>query len=105
MWLCHRHIHSGVTLWFQPGPYLSYPLRQSVRMKTNRFLWVAPDEVETIATFGDACLVKQLSGKIELIGGTLEDRGTAREWCSLFFHEAVDAGTKGQLPSLNQWNR
>ena len=61
-------------------------------MKINRLLWMAQSEGETIATFGTARLVKKLSGRMELIGGSPEDRGVAREWCSLFLDEAVDCG-------------
>lgn len=46
---------------------------------------------ETIAVFGAARLVKHLDGKIQLIGGTPEDRRAAREWCSMFLHEAAVA--------------
>ena len=46
---------------------------------------------ETIAVFGAARLVKQLDGKIQLLGGTPEDRRAAREWCSMFLHEAAVA--------------
>lgn len=46
---------------------------------------------ETLAKFGNARLVKQSDGKIELIGGSRDDRANAREWCSLFLHEAVFA--------------
>ena len=38
---------------------------------------------------GEAKLVKHLDGKLELKGGTKADRGEAREWISLFWHEAV----------------
>ena len=58
-------------------------------MKFNRLAWLIRDEGTIIATFGHARLVKMLNGKIELIGGTQDDRRTAREWCSLFLHEAV----------------
>lgn len=46
---------------------------------------------ETLATFGQARLVKHLDGRIELLGGSTDDRRAAREWCSLFLHEAVFA--------------
>jgi hypothetical protein len=36
--------------------------------------------------------VKKLDGKLELIGGTDEDRTAAREWISMFMHEAGGAG-------------
>jgi hypothetical protein len=47
------------------------------------------DEGEVLAYFGQARLVKKLDGKLELVGGTNEDRTAAREWISMFFHEAV----------------
>ena len=58
-------------------------------MKLNQLAWLRRDEGETIAVFGDARLVKKLDGKIELIGGSRGDRAAAREWCSLFLHEAA----------------
>ncbi len=51
-----------------------------------KFSW---DRGETIATFGEARIVKKLNGWIEVRGGSLEDRRAARDWCSLFLHEAV----------------
>jgi hypothetical protein len=58
-------------------------------MKLNRILWLTRNEGETIATFGEARLIKQPNGKIELIGGSPESRTEAKEWISLFLHEAV----------------
>ncbi len=46
-------------------------------------------EGEVIAYFGQSRLVKKLDGKLELIGGSKDDRTAAREWISLFLHEAV----------------
>jgi len=53
--------------------------------------WFVPlrDEGEMIACFGRARLMRRLNGRVELVGGTREDRGAAREWISLFFHELV----------------
>jgi hypothetical protein len=34
-------------------------------------------------------LIKRLDGKLELKGGSKEDHAEAREWLSLFWHEAV----------------
>ena len=76
---------------FPLRPPLSYPLRQNERMKFSQLAWFARDEGATIAVFGDARLVKKLNGKIELFGGSPEDRRAAREWCSLFMHEAAFA--------------
>jgi hypothetical protein len=42
-----------------------------------------------IATFGQATLVSLSDGGIEIRGGQLPDRTAAREWISLFMHEAV----------------
>ena len=47
------------------------------------------NEREFIAGFGEARLVKTLDAKFELRGGSREDRLAAREWVSLFLHEAV----------------
>jgi hypothetical protein len=60
-------------------------------MKLNQLAWRTRDEGELIASFGDARLVKYLDGKIALVGGTRDERHAAREWCSLFLHEAAVA--------------
>jgi hypothetical protein len=44
---------------------------------------------QVIARFGKAALVQQPNGTWQLKGGTEEDRLSAREWISLFLHEAV----------------
>ena len=57
-------------------------------MKLNLLARPQQNDGELIASFGDARLVRKLSGKIELIGGTETDRAEAREWCSMFLHDA-----------------
>ena len=52
---------------------------------TTRFV---QNQGETIAIFGDARFINH-NGKVELVGGSLEDRRAARDWCSMFLHEAV----------------
>ena len=47
------------------------------------------DEGEVIARFGDAQLIRFLDDKMELRGGSNDDRTAAREWMSMFWHEAV----------------
>jgi len=42
-----------------------------------------------VARFGKAALIKQPNGSWQLQGGSAEDRLSAREWISLFLHEAV----------------
>jgi len=40
---------------------------------------------EVVASFGEARLVRALDGKVELKGGTDEDRQQAEEWMSKFW--------------------
>ena len=47
------------------------------------------DEGEVVARWGQAKLIKYLNGKVELRGGSQQERAEAREWVSLFWHEAV----------------
>lgn len=42
-----------------------------------------------IARFGEARLVTLGDGRVELHGGSTSDHREAREWISLFMHEAV----------------
>jgi hypothetical protein len=42
-----------------------------------------------IACFGKAQLVARSTGEMELRGGTEENRTEAKEWISMFMHEAV----------------
>ena len=44
---------------------------------------------ESIAGFGDARLVRKLNGDYQLFGGTDADRTAAKQWISLFMHEAA----------------
>jgi hypothetical protein len=44
---------------------------------------------DVIARFGNAALIRQTDGTWRLNGGSDEDRHSAREWISLFKHEAV----------------
>ena len=54
-----------------------------------KFFTYFKDEGEVIAWFGEAKLIRFLDGKTELCGGSKDDRRDAREWISLFWHEAV----------------
>jgi hypothetical protein len=42
-----------------------------------------------VTTFGSAQLIVDQNGRMELRGGSNLDRVAAREWISLFMHEAV----------------
>lgn len=50
--------------------------------------FLRPQEV-LIATFGQAEFICKIDGKTELRGGTAADRQQAKEWISMFWHEAV----------------
>jgi hypothetical protein len=50
-------------------------------------------EGETIATFGDARLVRDLDGRMDIVGGTEEDRREAREWASRFLRRLDPSGS------------
>lgn len=62
---------------------------QRVKMRMKDYFPRFADEGETIASFGQARLIKCLNGKLELRGGSRQERSEAREWVSLFLHEAV----------------
>jgi hypothetical protein len=42
-----------------------------------------------VARFGRAMLLSRADGRVELRGGTDADRTEAKEWISLFMHDAV----------------
>lgn len=42
-----------------------------------------------IASFGQARLVTNATGRVELLGGSPDDRAEAQEWISLFLHDAI----------------
>jgi hypothetical protein len=50
---------------------------------------VSPKCERIITTFGGATLVSLRDGSVELRGGKPHERTTAKEWISLFMHEAV----------------
>lgn len=54
----------------------------------HQFNTVALTE-RVIASFGRAHLVKHFNGRFELRGGNPADHQEAREWASMFLHEAI----------------
>lgn len=58
-------------------------------MKIKNWLKQLRERSRVITRFGAARLVKTPDGQHELVGGTRSDRADAREWVSLFLHEAV----------------
>jgi len=67
---------------------MSYPLWQTFRMK-NRINGKGTRSEQLITTFGRARLVRVADGAAELRGAQPADHTMAKEWISLFMHEAV----------------
>jgi hypothetical protein len=61
----------------------------------NRILRFMTGQTESlITTFGQARLVGLADGSVELRGGRPADHTAAKEWISLFMHEAVPRRAK-----------
>lgn len=57
--------------------------------RISRLINLASGPERIIATFGNARLVFAPCGSVELRGGAVADQTAAKEWISLFMHEAV----------------
>ena len=55
------------------------------------------DDGELIASWGEARLIRYMDGKWELCGGSENDLAEAKEWISLFWHEAVVGESLGRF--------
>jgi len=64
-------------------------------MKHRILSLISPKPEHVITTFGAARLVCHRDGKMELRGGQAEDHTAAKEWISLFMHEAVPRFPRG----------
>jgi hypothetical protein len=53
------------------------------------------DSWTVLMTFGSAQLWVDKNGRMEMRGGSRADEISAREWISLFFHEAVPQVRRG----------
>jgi hypothetical protein len=58
-------------------------------MKTNPHCIDRNGDEHVIATFGDAQLVRHINGRYELCSGSASDHTDAKQWISLFLHEAA----------------
>jgi hypothetical protein len=47
------------------------------------------ERTEVVLIFGGAQLLRHPDGKMELRGGSKDDRFHVKEWISIFMHEAV----------------
>jgi len=69
---------------------MSNPPCHADGMRIKKYHWFTLENAgETLAFFGKARLIRKFDGRHELIGGTANDRATAREWCSLFAPDVV----------------
>jgi CheY-like chemotaxis protein len=64
-------------------------LKHISTMKPNVLARLRWNEGEIVASFGAADLIRHHDGRWELRGGSPSDHTAAREWCSLFQHEAT----------------
>lgn len=58
-------------------------------MKNRMKPLTGPKAEQLITTFGRARLVSLPDGSVELRGGQAQDQTSAKEWISMFMHEAV----------------
>jgi hypothetical protein len=58
-------------------------------MRSKNFYPEFNDEGEVIASWGEAKFIKYLDAKLELRGGSEEDRAKAKKWISTFMPRAV----------------
>jgi len=58
-------------------------------MKPHFSLGLLQRRRTTVAAFGSASLIRHRDGRWELAGGLPADHAAAREWCSLFQHDAT----------------
>ena len=67
-------------------------------MRLHHWLTASNTETNTIATFGAARLVRTIAGRLELTGGSAEDREQARWWVRTFLTRADDR----RAPALHE---
>jgi hypothetical protein len=85
-----------------PGCYAARMMKLGIMRMLGQQEWI-------IASFGQAQLVQKAGGQWELRGGSTSDLTAAKEWISLFHHEAVPAwmprGGDGFVVSARQPQR
>ena len=67
---------------------MSAPTRYAGRMKLNLVMPRLFSEANLIATFGTARLMRKFNGDYYILGGSSADHAAAKEWVSMFCHEA-----------------
>lgn len=73
----------------QPGTGNTGRLDFTRTRKPNALPRLVWDGGKIVASFGAARLIRHRDGRWEVRGGSPKDHAAAREWCSLFQHEAT----------------
>jgi CheY-like chemotaxis protein len=73
------------------GPHDPWCLKHLRTHKPSVFARLLGDEGKVVASFGEAELIRHRNGHWELSGGSPADHTAAREWSSLFQHDATFA--------------
>jgi hypothetical protein len=73
----------------QPATGNPGSLNPTHTMKPNALACLSWDRGKLVASFGAARLIRHRDGHWELSDGSPTDHAAAREWCSLFQHEAT----------------
>lgn len=68
---------------------MSNPPWETAGMKWQQLRNALKPQDRLIARFGQARLMKTTDARFELRGGTRDDQQQAKEWISLFCHEAI----------------
>ena len=87
-WLEFKSIVRSRRAAWQPATRDPERLDLARTMKPNLFDRLLWKEGKIVASFGAAKLIRHRDGRWELHGGSPGDHAAAREWCSLFQHEA-----------------
>jgi hypothetical protein len=78
------------------GQPVSNTPRQNGAMKNRIKSFFGSKPECLITTFGRARLVSLPDGSVELRGGQAQDQTMAKEWISMFMHEAVPRFVRGR---------
>ncbi len=76
---------TGPRIFFRSLPQpLSNPQAKNDRMRQRYYNDIPRPREQLIAGFGDAQILKDLDGKLEIRGGTEQEKAEARDWMNQF---------------------
>ena len=89
-------IPQSVLPWLQrefgAPPEMSNPLAYAAPMRNRRREPERLPETVVLASLGEARIVKHLHGRLEIVGGTTEDRAEASNWMRRFLQPRPHSG-------------